>query len=112
MERRKGRRYRVPFDVEVIPSTETDTYVPGDVKDFSPDGFSFDAKNIALDTNSAVSARFQIFQGSGYIHVRGRVVWKIQIGEDSQLGVEIGEIDAGSTQDLGFPFNMWKDKIK
>lgn len=98
--------------MELIPSAEADTYVKGDVKDFSPDGFSCDGKNIALGTNSAVKARFQIFPGAYYIHVRGRVVWKIQIGEDSQLGVEVGEIDAGSGEALGFPFTMWKDKIK
>lgn len=110
-ERRKSKRHRVPFDVEVIPSQNARNYVSGEVKDFSPEGFSFEAKSIDLGTNKIIKARFKIYPDSDYIHVLGSIVWEIQFGVDCQVGVEIKEIDAGTNENLGFPFNMWKDKI-
>ena len=111
-ERRKSKRLHIPFNVEVIPSSDTDSYVSGEIKDFSPEGFSFEAKNITLGTNNAIKARFTIDPENGHINVTGRITWMIQIGVECQVGVEISEIDAGANKDLGFPFTMWKDKIK
>jgi len=110
-ERRKSRRFRIPFNVEVVPSHNASHYVPGDVRDFSPEGFSFEAKNIELGTNHAIRARFRIYPESDYINVYGRIIWKIQMGVESQVGVEIDTIDTGTNTDLGYPFNMWNDKI-
>ncbi len=110
-ERRKSKRVRVPFNVEVIPSLNSDEYVKGEVRDFSPEGFSFEAKNIDLGINKPIKARFLIDPDSDYILITGRIVWEIQFGVDCQLGVEIGAIFVGNNNDLGFPFDMWKDKI-
>jgi hypothetical protein len=111
-ERRKNKRFPIPFNVDVIPSQNTNRYVSGEIRDFSPEGFSFEAKKIDLEINNSVKARFQIYPGSDFINVLGRIVWKIRFGVDCQVGIEINEIDIGSSHDLGFPFNMWKDKIK
>lgn len=111
-ERRKSRRFRIPFIVEVVPSSNTSHYVSGDIRDYSPEGFSFEINNIDLRTNDIIKARFRIDQESEYINVRGRIAWKIHIGIESQVGVEIDEIDIGTNKDLGYPFNMWKDKIQ
>ena len=111
-ERRKSKRLRIPFNLEVIPSDSSTTYVPGEIRDFSPDGFSFEAKNIGLGTDRIMKVRFLVDQDSDYINVRGRIVWKIQVGVESQVGIEINEIDIGNNEELGYPFNMWKDKIK
>ncbi len=111
-ERRKSKRFHIPFNVEVIPSSDTDIYVSGDVRDFSPEGFSFEAENIILETNRAIKARFTIDPGNAYVNVTGLIVWIIQIGVECQVGVEISEIDTGTHEDLGYPFTMWKDKMK
>ena len=66
----------------------------------------------ANPTNHAISARFRIDPKSDYINIYGRIVWKIQMGVESQVGVEIDVIDAGANNDLGYPFNMWKDKMR
>ncbi len=110
-DRRKSTRFRIPFTVEVIPSIESTEYVTGEIRDFSPDGFSFEAKEVSLEINSSVKARFQIHPDSDYIVVLGRVVWKIQFGIDCQVGIEVQELNTGTSKNLGFPFNMWEDKI-
>lgn len=111
-ERRRSRRFRIPFIVEVVPSDSASHYVSGDVRDYSPEGFSFEAEDIDLGVNHIICARFRIDQESEYIHVRGRIAWKIKIGIESQIGVEIDEIDTGINTDLGYPFSMWKDKSR
>ena len=111
-ERRKSKRFRIPFNLEFIPSDNSNNYVPGEVRDFSPDGFSFEAKNIDLGTDKIMKVRFLVDKDSGYINVLGRIIWKIQVGVECQVGIEINEIDIGSNEDLGYPFDMWKDKIK
>ncbi len=111
-ERRRSRRQHIPFSVQVIPAPDTDRYVTGVVRDFSPEGFSFEAENLTMGTDRRIKARFEIDPGKGHINVTGRTVWIIQIGVESQVGVEINEIDTGANEDLGYPFTMWKDKIK
>ena len=111
-DRRKGKRVRIPFVVEVIPSLNATNYVSGEIRDFSPDGFSFDAKNIDIGTDNEIRTRFQVHPESDYINVLGRIVWKIQYGVECQVGIEIKEIDTGDNVNLGFPFEMWKDKFK
>lgn len=111
-ERRKSRRFRITFNVEVIPSDNSGNYVSGDVRDYSPEGFSFEINNFDLATNAVIKARFRIDPESEYIYVRGRIAWKIKIGVESQVGVEIEEINTGTNKDLGYPFNMWTDKIQ
>ncbi len=111
-ERRKSKRFRIPFNVEVIPSNSSVHYVSGEVRDYSTEGFSFEIINIDLGTNDVIRARFRIDPVSEYINIRGRIAWKIKIGIESQVGVEIDEIDTGTNKDLGYPFNMWEDKIQ
>ncbi|MBI5664974.1 MAG: PilZ domain-containing protein [Nitrospirae bacterium] len=111
-ERRKSKRFRIPFNVEVIPSNVAVDYVSGNVRDYSPEGFSFEILDIELGTNDIIKARFRVDPEAGYINVLGRIAWKIKIAIESQVGVEIEEIDAGTNKDLGYPFNMWKDKMR
>jgi len=111
-ERRRSRRFRIPFKVDVLPSRDAAHYVTGDIRDFSPDGFSFESVHIDLGTNSPIKARFLIDPGSDYISVNGRIAWKIKIGVETQVGVEIDELDTRNNTDLGYPFCMWEDKIK
>ncbi len=111
-ERRRSKRFRIPFNVEVISSSNAVHYVSGDVRDYSPEGFSFEINNFDHGINDIIKARFRIDPESKYINVRGRIAWKIKIGIESRVGVEIDEIDTGTNKDLGYPFNMWTDKIQ
>jgi hypothetical protein len=112
-ERRKSKRFRIPFEVEIITPDKTDDYVLGEVKDFSPEGFSFEAKNIDPGINKTIKARFKLLPESSFVHVLGRIMWKIQFGDDSHVGVEIKEIESEVNSDnLSYPFDMWIDKIR
>ncbi len=96
----------------MIPSNDTNDYVSGDVRDFSPEGFSFESKNIKLGTNETIRTRFKLVSESEYISVLGIIIWKIQIGDDSQVGVEIRKVESiVESENLGYPFNMWRGKI-
>lgn len=102
----------MPLSVEVIPSEQSKDYVLGETRDFSPEGFSFEAKNVELGTNKNIIARFRLPE-SQYMYIQGRIVWKIQIGIDCQIGVQVNEIESEINGDeLGYPFDMWTDKIK
>lgn len=112
-ERRKSRRLTIPLNVEVIASEQSKDYVLGETRDFSQEGFSFESKDVELETNKTIVARFRLLPESRHVYVRGRVVWKIQIGDECQTGVQIDEIETEvDSEELGYPFDMWTDKIK
>ncbi len=106
--RRKDSRLSIPLNMEFMPLSGTAEYFPGETRNFSREGLSFESPVIDSDPMEPIMIKFRLLQKYIYIYALGEIIWKKQTPNKQLVGVKIRQINQESrSKKLGFPFNIW-----
>ena len=79
-DKRQSTRLDIPLEIQFKPSGVPDEYIPGVTRDFSREGFSFEAESFNFEPDAVLEFKVRLPEKESFAHMVGDIRWTNETG--------------------------------